>query len=341
MNELLPSRPGFDRRRSADQAVQQPLLLGFRRVGHAGMDRTGLDDGAARCGEPPEPIALRTGRAGSLTGAHRPNGVDGGATAPTSTPGSRARKRAASTPSRPRDSPAAGSRRSPDVDPLTPVDAEPRTARRTRRRSLPGSGRPRRQRSCPRGEVLDVNRTVRGRQPLVGHEGEYLRQQRVGHQWCQLFRSRGTAPANGASACSSSGYGRRAKASIPGHVCWNNSAAPWSTAHNSRCQTSRFGLRQLRSTLTVTASSQITPRRPRRWPPADAVVADRSRQEVDPEVRAGTREQEFLHLRVGLTASDGRIHLDEHQLRDADPKTSSQLTHDDLGHQRLALGRRR
>ena len=55
-----------------------------------------------------------------------------------------------------------------------------------------------------------------------------------------------------------------------------------------------------------------------------------------PRNAAKVREQEFLHLRVGLTASDGRIHLDEHQLRDADPKTSSHLTHDDLGHQRLA-----
>jgi hypothetical protein len=73
--------------------------------------------------EPPEPIALRTGRAGSLTGAHRPNGVDGGADD-------------ADVDTRVQGSQAGGvdMRRGPeivhrlavddhtDVDPLTPVD---------------------------------------------------------------------------------------------------------------------------------------------------------------------------------------------------------------------------
>ncbi len=41
-----------------------------------------------------------------------------------------------------------------------------------------------------------------------------------------------------------------------GHACWKTRAAPWSMAHRSRCHSSRFGLRQLRSMLAVKASTQ-------------------------------------------------------------------------------------
>ena len=38
---------------------------------------------------------------------------------------------------------------------------------------------------------------------------------------------------------------------------WKYRQAPWSIAHSSLCQTSRFGFRQLRSTFAVSASSQM------------------------------------------------------------------------------------
>ena len=53
-------------------------------------------------------------------------------------------------------------------------------------------------------------------------------------------------PANGFTASTSGSQSR----------WWKYSAAPWSISHSRSCQTSRFGLRGVRSTFETSASSQ-------------------------------------------------------------------------------------
>ena len=49
--------------------------------------------------------------------------------------------------------------------------------------------------------------------------------------------------------------GRGASASGSQSRWWKYSAAPWSMSHSRSCQTSRFGLRGVRSTFDTSASS--------------------------------------------------------------------------------------
>ena len=69
-------------------------------------------------------------------------------------------------------------------------------------------------------------------------------------------RPRAIEPAHGSSTWSAiAGNGFAASASGSQSRWWKYSAAPWSISHTRSCQTSRFGLRGVRSTLVTSASS--------------------------------------------------------------------------------------
>ena len=61
-----------------------------------------------------------------------------------------------------------------------------------------------------------------------------------------------------ARAWSEASYGLAAEAAAPGQLWCQIMVAPWSMSHRSPCHTSRFGLRQERSTLLISASNQTT-----------------------------------------------------------------------------------
>lgn len=67
-----------------------------------------------------------------------------------------------------------------------------------------------------------------------------------------------TSGEKGARAWSEASYGFAAEAWAPRQLWCQIMVAPWSISHRSPCQTSMFGLRQDRSTLLITASSQTT-----------------------------------------------------------------------------------
>ena len=94
-------------------------------------------------------------------------------------------------------------------------------------------------------------------------------------------------------------------------------------------------MRQVRSMLR---GERVEPEDPggvqRVGPPGDAVVPDRTRQEVHPEVRPAARLEQLLDLLVGLPQADRRVELDATRSGTRTPIRAAQLTDDDLGDQR-------
>ena len=72
-----------------------------------------------------------------------------------------------------------------------------------------------------------------------------------------------------------------------------------------------LGLRQDRSTLLISASNQTTlPGLGRVHLVGERIEAERTGQEVHPEVQPAARLQQLLHLLVGLAETDDRVELD-------------------------------
>ena len=99
------------------------------------------------------------------------------------------------------------------------------------------------------------------------------------------------------------------------------------------CQTSRLGLRQLRSTLAVKASSQRIAARLVGVGNAVGVVPEGAGQEVAAEVEAEGRVEQVLDLLVRLVLRDLRVEVDGDHVRDADAEAPCELAHEHLGHQ--------
>ena len=97
-----------------------------------------------------------------------------------------------------------------------------------------------------------------------------------------------------------------------------------------------FGLRGVRSTLVVSASSHtMSAARPRiRAPRAARRVGQRAGEEVHAEVRAGAAGDQLLDLGVGLGRPEHRVELDLDQLRHQETEAPGQLADDHLGHER-------
>ena len=69
--------------------------------------------------------------------------------------------------------------------------------------------------------------------------------------------------------------------------------------------------------------------------PAAGGERQRSWKEVHAKVHAAAREQQVLDLGIRLGTPDGRVELDEHELRDGKPEGAAQFARDDLGDERL------
>ena len=141
----------------------------------------------------------------------------------------------------------------------------------------------------------------------------------------------------GARTWSEALYGFAAEACAPGQLWCQIMVAPWSISHRSPCQTSMLGLRHERSTLLISASNQTI--RPASAGPdlvGERIEAERSGQEVHPEVQPAARLEELLHLLVRLGETDDGVELDGHQLRHPQPQPPAELPADDLRDQGLA-----
>ena len=108
-------------------------------------------------------------------------------------------------------------------------------------------------------------------------------------------------------------------------------------SHTRRCQTSRLGLRGVRSTFMHSASNQTTSAATAGVELArgGGVEAQRAGQEVHAEVRASAGLDELLDLGVGLGAAERGIEVDEDELGDGQAERAGQLPGDDLRHERL------
>ena len=140
------------------------------------------------------------------------------------------------------------------------------------------------------------------------------------------------------------GRGRRSAGTGPsaapsGHVAawWRYSAAPWSISHSSPCQINMLGLRGVRSTLAVSASSQTTSAASSSVTPTGAAGEKGSApgRKSSARVAAAAGLHELLDLGVRLGRRQQRIDVDEHDLRDAQAERAGDLADDHLGDQRL------
>ena len=99
------------------------------------------------------------------------------------------------------------------------------------------------------------------------------------------------------------------------------------------CQTSRLGLRQLRSTFAVKASSHRIAAASSASRHAVGVVPEGAWQEVAAEVEAEGRVEQVLDLLVRLVLRDLGVEVDGDHVRDADAEAPCQLADEHLGHQ--------
>ena len=158
--------------------------------------------------------------------------------------------------------------RSASAPPRTaaPQRAAPRDSRRTPRRLSPAAATP----------------PVRAPRTSASTPGSTVGASR---SWASRIE-----PARGSSTCSAiSGNGLSAVLATGSRPpCWRYSAAPWSISHSRSCQISRFGLRGVRSTFVVSASSHtMSAAEPVVGLPGPAgVYGSAPGQEVDAEVDA-------------------------------------------------------
>ena len=191
-----------------------------------------------------------------------------------------------------------------------------------------------------RGEVAAARRRV-GAQPDVGHErdgradgGERARRRAA-------RRPRAIGPASASRTCSASigtgvvrGRRQRALAVLAkerGAVVDEPGPPP---------QTSRFGLRCVRSTFVTSASNQTTSAASSGSTGGSAGRRERQRagQEVHAEVQAGARREQLLDLGVGLGVPELRRDVDDDELGHVEAERARELARDDLGDERaLAL----
>ena len=122
-----------------------------------------------------------------------------------------------------------------------------------------------------------------------------------------------------------------------GHVVawWRYSAAPWSISHSSSCQINMLGLRGVRSTLAVSASSQTIAAASSGVTPTGAAGRRAAAgQEVERRVDAAAGLQSPGSLGPARRPR-AAVDLDEHDLRDAQAQRARDLADDHLGDQRL------
>ena len=100
-------------------------------------------------------------------------------------------------------------------------------------------------------------------------------------------------------------------------------------------QTSRLGLRGVRSTFVMSASNQTMSAASSGSIGQPARERQRARQEVHPEVQARAGLDEVLDLGIGLGRGQCDVDVDDHELGHRQPERAPELARDDLRHERL------
>ena len=117
--------------------------------------------------------------------------------------------------------------------------------------------------------------------------------------------------------------------------CWRKNAAPWSISQVRPCQTSRLGLRGVRSTLVVRASNQTRSAACSALSPCAPAGREgqRAGQEVHAEVGAHAGQRELLDLDVRLGLGQVGVELSHDQLGDEEAQCAGEFAGHDLGDQ--------
>ena len=175
-------------------------------------------------------------------------------------------------------------------------------------------------------------------EPLVRHLGDHVLEQLAGHLRRELGVGVGHARQVGrehvvGDVVRLRGEPVRGADAVRDQAWWKYRQAPWSIAHSSPCQTSRFGFRQQRSTFAVSASSQMIRAATSGSGVHAGVEPERARQEVHAQVQPDARVEQVLHLLVRLVAADRRVELDGDQVGGAIPSRRASSPTIDLGDQ--------